>query len=186
MFLHAFLDILILANCGNKIYTGGATPINELEWWASEIGKWKEWKYDRDFNGETGEMSNTFKNPSYSYTLKLVSNRLQTLGQNRCAYKLINDGGKNDIGEGIMSFVASKHKEKHSGKTYNFSAYSTGTAGSEDADKAPKKSKRFNPKKLDFIDESDGEMNPIQNAEKKYSFDNEEGAIVIDLKNDNN
>jgi hypothetical protein len=35
------------------------------------------------------------------------------------------------------------------------------------------------------IFEDDGEINPVQNTETKYSFDNEDGAIVIDLKNNN-
>lgn len=179
---------VVLGNCANKIYTGGSTPINELEWWASEIGKWKQWKFGQDYDGKSEKMGSTLKDPKLEYTLKLNSNRLQTLGQNRCGYKILNDGGKPQIGEGIMYYLSSKYKEKHPSKKYNFAKFSTGTSGlpNDDDTSGSNKKIKFNPKKLTFKDnEHDDEFNPVQNASTKYSFDNEEGAIIIDLKNNN-
>ena len=75
---------VVLANCNNKIYTGGATPIEELTWWSNEIGTWKQWKYKVDYDGKTGQMGTTLKEPAYDYTLKLAASRLQNLAQNRC------------------------------------------------------------------------------------------------------
>ena len=174
----------VLSNCANKIYTGGSTPIAELEWWSNEIGKWKQWNFKQDFDASKGSMGTTLKEPKYDYTLKLAASRLQTLGQNRCGYKILNDGGKPEIGEGIMSYLSSKYKEPHKSKSYNFSTYSTGASDSDESNgrKSGKKDK-FDPRNVNFID-SDGEVNPVQNAKTKYSFDNEEGAIIIDLKND--
>ena len=178
----------ILANCGNKIYTGGSAPIKELEWWSNEFGKWKQWKMDQDFDGKTGTMGSTLKNPKVENVIKMPPARLQTLGPNRCGYKILNDGLKHERGEGIMSRVSSKYKEKHSGKTYNFAAYSTGTSDISSNDNDKKKKFRFGRKKddLSFNENENGELDPIKNTPTKYSFDNQEGSIIIDLKNNNN
>lgn len=114
---------LILANCGNKIYTGGSTPIQEIEWWSNEIGKWKQWKYSQDYDSKSGKMSSNYKEPKYAYEIKMPTYRLQSLAQDRCAYKLINDSGKNTIGEGIMLNLSSKYKEKHKNIHYDFSIF---------------------------------------------------------------
>lgn len=177
------INSVVLANCGSKIYTGGATPIDELEWWSSEIGKWKQWKFGQDYDGAKGTMGSTLKDPKLGYEIKMSTSRLQTLGQNRCAYKILNDVGRITFGDGIMSYLSSKYKEKHHSKTYKFSSYSSNASGASDNKSSSKKSK-FNPKKVDFVDKNDGKINPIQNSSTKYSFDNEEGAIIIDLKND--
>lgn len=174
---------VILANCGSKIYTGGATPINELEWWSEEIGKWKQWKYDQDFDGKTNSMASTLKGPKYDFTIKMAPSRLQNMAQNRCGYKLLTDNGRSDIGEGIMSYLSSKYKEKHPGKKYNFSRYTNGTSSSDNEDNQNIKKPKFNPKKVDFKDSND-EFNPIQNNDTKFSFE-DEGSVVIDLKNNN-
>lgn len=177
---------VVLANCGNKIYTGGATPFEELEWWSNEIGKWKQWQFDRDYDGKSEKMSPTFKSPKKAFEIKMTWNRLQNLGQNGCGYKIIADNGRNDIGEGIMYYMASKYKEKHSGKKYKFSTYNNVTSsgnkssngnGSSENTKSIRKHSAINNK--GYV-----EVDPIQNTETKYSFDNEDGAIVIDLKND--
>ena len=176
---------VVLANCSNKIYTGGSTPVPELEWWANEIGQWKQWKYDVDYDGKTEKMATTLKGPKFDYSIKMKWSRLQTLGQNGCGYKLINDSGKPDIGQGIMTYVSAKYKEKHKGKTYNFSAYTSVPADSDKKGGGSSSGRKsiFDNKKSS-IDE-DEEVNPVQNVETKYSFDNEEGAIIIDLKNNN-
>ena len=178
---------VVLANCGNKIFTGGAAPIAELEWWTAEIGNWKQWSFKQDYDASKGKMGSTLKEPKYDYTPKLAPNRLQTMGTNRCVYKILNDSGKPEIGEGIMSYLSSKYKEPHKSKTYNFTTYSTGTAGSEESNNnnSSRERSKFNPKKLNYID-TDGEVNPVQNSQTKYSFDKEEGSIVIDLKNEDN
>ena len=178
---------VVLANCNNKVYTGGATPIEELNWWQKEIGTWKQWKTSQAYDAKTGKMSPNITN-SIDYPDKMTWNRLQTLAVNRCAYKLLAPNGYPQIGDGIMNYVSSKYKEKHSGKKYNFSAYSSSSSSKKNTDSSNSSSKKkfvFNTnnsalKHVDFVE--DGQINPVQNTETKYSFDNEEGAIVIDLK----
>lgn len=102
-------------------------------------------------------------------------------------YKLLKDNGQAQIGDGIMSFVSSKYKEKHKGKNYNFAAFSGGSSSSNKNDSTGSngsKKLKFSPRKL-HLDENDDSI-PIKNTETKYSFDNEEGAIVIDLKHNKN
>ena len=179
---------VVLANCGNKIYTGGATPYDELEWWSNEIGKWKQWQMDQDFDGKTGTMASTIKGPKKGFEIKMTWNRLQMLGQNGCGYKILNDAGRSDNGEGIMYYMASKYKEKHTSKKYNFSNYSSNASSSESSSsnrsKRPYSRKQNSSKKTSINNKGYTETEPIQNTETKYSFDDENGQIIIDLKND--
>ena len=185
------LNSVVLTNCNNKIYTGGSTPIDELEWWSKEIGQWKQWSYKQNYDAKTGEMASTLGEPKYGYELKLNAGRLQTLGQNGCGYKFLADNGKPVIiGQGIMSYLSSKYKEKHNGKSYDFSKYSGGATSSDSNKKGGGNSSggkfKFNPRKKDYLDNNNGEVNPIQNTPTKYSFDDTEGDIIIDLKNNDN
>ena len=177
---------VVLANCGNKVYTGGATPYEELEWWSNEIGKWKQWKIEQDFDTKTLSMGTTFKSPKKQYEIKMPWNRLQALSQTSCAYKIIMDSGKFDNGEGVMNYLPSKFKEKHSGKKYKFSTYNNVTSSESDSNKKNGSSKntKSTTKRSSINNKGYVEVDPIQNIETKYSFDNEDGAIVIDLKND--
>ena len=173
---------IVLANCASKIYTGGATPYEELEWWQNEIGKWKQWQMSQDYDGKTGTMSSSIKTPKRGFEIKMAWNRLQNLAQNGCGYKIVADNGRNDIGEGIMYYMSSKYKEKHTGKTYNFAAYSSGSA-TEDSNSSSSKKSKYSFRKSTINNKGYTETDPIQNTETKYSFDNEEGEIIIDLKN---
>ena len=179
---------IVLANCANKIYTGGSTPYEELEWWSNEIGKWKQWHYEQDYDGKTGTMGSTLKSPKKAFEIKMTWNRLQNLAQNGCGYKIIADNGRKDIGEGIMYYLSSKYKEKHSGKKYKFSNYNNVTSSKDVDDNSnvdigsSRKSKSTNTYTT-LNSKGYVEVDPIQTAETKYSFDKEDGAIVIDLKN---
>lgn len=185
---------VVLANCGNKIYTGGATPFEELEWWSNEIGKWKQWQFDQDYDGKTEKMSPTYKSPKKSFEIKMTWNRLQNLGQNGCGYKILADNGRNDTGEGIMYYLSSKYKEKHSGKKFKFSNYNSGTSSEDSSSKnngnsANSKINSSNNSKstrshTTVNNKGYAEVDPILYPDTKYSFDNEDGAIIIDLKND--
>ena len=174
---------VVLANCGNKIYTGGATPIEELEWWQNEIGKWKQWQMDQDYDGKNGTMASTIKGPKKGFEIKMTWNRLQNLGQNGCGYKILNDAGRSDNGEGIMYYMSSKYKEKHSPKKYSFSSYNA-EASSAGSNSGSSRESKYGTRKTTINNKGYEETDPIQNMDTKYSFDNEEGSIIINLKND--
>lgn len=181
--LHIGFNSPILSNCYSKIFTGGAS-IDELQWWENEFGAWKQWKFDQDYDAEKEKMASKLGKPEFAYTTKLKATRLQTLAQNKCGYKIANDGGRHSFGEGTMFYLASKHKEKHTSKRYNFAKYLNTTSTVDDHldEDSNNKSKKFNPKKVDFIDEND-EFNPIQNNDTKFVFENDD-AIIVNLKAD--
>ena len=64
----------------------------------------------------------------------------------------------------------------------NFAAYASGSA-TEDTNSASTKKSKYNFRKTTVNNKGYTETDPIQNTETKYSFDNEEGEIIIDLKN---
>ena len=173
----------ILSNCSSKVFTGGAIPIDELQWWQKEIGQWKQWAYKRDLDAKTGALGN-FKDVKYESKDKVRAGSMQNFSDEKCAFKIIGDNGAPQNSDGIIHFMSPKYKEKHKGKKYDFSRFTSGEAVS-DFDETPKK-KKFNPKKVNFKDTNDNEVNPVQsNNSSKYIFDNED-AIVVNLKKDNN
>ena len=70
-------------------------------------------------------------------------------------------------------------------KTYNFAAYASGST-TEDTNSASTKKSKYGTRKTTINNKSYTETDPIQNMDTKYSFDNEEGEIIIDLKNNKN
>ena len=173
----------ILSNCSSKVFTGGAAPIDELNWWQKEIGQWKQWQYSRDFNTKTGEMGEKLGGVKYDYKDKVMAGNLQFFADNNCAYKIIGDNGRPMNSDGIINFISPKYNEKHNGKKYDFSRFTDGD-GISDAndDSSTKSNNKFNPKKLNFKNNKNDEIDPIQSDSSKYIFDNED-AIVVNLKN---
>ena len=177
----------VLTNCSSKVFTGGAAPIEELDWWQKEIGQWMQWQYKLDFDsskGPTGEMSPKVSDVKYDWKDKILAGNMQFYTDNKCAYKIVSDSGTPKNSDGIINFVPSKYKEKHKGKNYDFSKYISGTAISDEAGR-PQKGKKFNPRNAMFKDPTDGEDSPIQaDSSSKYLFDNED-AIVVNFKKNN-
>lgn len=172
---------IVLANCASKVYTGGSATQDELDWWVAELGQYKQWKYGQDFSSENLEMSKTYKDPKYTYTMRVPSHKLQGLSQKNCVFKIVSESGAIQNGEAIMSYLSSKYKEKHASKKYDFAKFANGTSDVSASDDTKPK---FKLKNIDFKDDN-GEYDPIQNTPTKYSFEDQEGSIVIDLKNDN-
>ena len=109
--------------------------------------------------------------------------KLQSLGQKDCAYKIRATSGKSMAGQIKLNYLESKYKEPKKLKIYDFGKYSDGvTTATEDEDNGMTK-KKFNPKKLDFLDDRN-EFNPVQTdtTDSDYLFDNED-AIVVNFKN---
>ena len=113
----------------------------------------------------------------------MLFNKLQSLGQKSCAYKIRGSGGKPMIGQGDFKYVESKYKEPQKVKVYDYGKYSDSvTTATEDAESPRKK---FNLKNLDFTDDRN-EVDPIQTdtSDSKYLF-NSEDAIIVNLKKGN-
>ena len=171
------LNSAILANCASKVLTGGALPTAELDWWQKEIGQWKQWDYKRTFDGAKNSYDPKLGDVGYKTLDKVKAGKMATFALKNCAYKIIGDSGKPENSEGVLDFLPSKYKEKHTPKKYNFEKFTNNTIA-EDSDN---KKKKFNIRKLKFDDNS-GEINPIQdNNNSKFIFDNED-AIIFNLK----
>ena len=172
----------ILSNCASKIFTGGGV-ISELEWWSSEFGQKREWSMSNSIDFDKGKYDAKHGNVEWKFTPYFKPGKLQTLSQKECAFKIRGSNGKPVVGPGKFNYLESKYKEPKKIKTFDFGKYSDGvTTETEDTENGLNK-KKFNPKKLDFIDERN-EINPIQTdtTDSNYLFDNED-AIVVNFKN---
>lgn len=172
----------ILSNCVNKIFTGGGV-IDELEWWSSEFGQKREWSMGNTIDFDKMKYDSKHGSVEWKFTPYFKPGKLQTLGQKDCAYKVRGSNGKPMVGPGKFNYLESKYKEPRKTKIYDFGKYSDGvTTETEDTENGFNR-KKFNPKKLDFIDERN-EINPVQTdtTDSNYLFDNED-AIVVNLKN---
>lgn len=168
----------ILSNCASKIFMGGVTP-EEAEWWSKEFTRRRTWAYSNSMDMNKLEYDFKYGGVKYDWENYFAPNKLATIPLKNAAVKLKTESGKFDIGEGKMSFLASKYKEEQPMKVYNFSKFSSGATSSDDE---PTKHK-FDPKNIDFKDYEKNEFNPIQidNTDVNFEFDNE-NAIVVDFK----
>ncbi len=175
----------ILANCINKIFTGGGV-IDELEWWSNEFGQKREWNMTNSIDFDKMKYESKHGGVEWKFTPYFKPGKLQTLGQKDCAFKIRGSNGKPVVGPGKFNYLESKYKEPKKFKTFDFGKYSDGvTTETEDTENGLNK-KKFNLKKLDFVDERN-EINPVQTdtTDSNYVFDNED-AIVVNLKNKKN
>ena len=172
----------ILSNCASKIFTGGGV-ISELEWWSSEFGQKREWAMGNTIDFDKMKYDSKHGSVKWDFTPYFKPGKLQTLSQKECAFKIRGSNGKPVVGPGKFNYLESKYKEPKKIKTFDFGKYSDGvTTETEDTENGLNK-KKFNPKKLDFIDERN-EINPVQTdtTDSNYLFDNED-AIVVNFKN---
>lgn len=175
----------ILSNCVNKIFTGGGV-IEELEWWSNEFGQKREWSMGNSIDFDKMKYDSKHGSVEWKFTPYFKPGKLQTLGQKDCAYKIRGSNGKPMAGPGKFNYLASKYKEPRKTKIYDFGKYSDGVTTETEDNENGLNRKKFNPKKLDFIDERN-EINPVQTdtTDSNYLFDNED-AIIVNLKNKKN
>ena len=164
----------VLTNCSSKVFTGGSTPIDELQWWEKEIGQWKQWSLPRGFDYNKGEMSSTSSTVKFDWTPKLRAGQMQFFGEKEVAYKLIGDNGRPVNSQGITNLMASKHNEKHNGKKYDFSKFLSG----EVVDEASLR--KFRNKNSSNVDEED----PIQFSNPDFLLNNDD-SLVVDFRKEN-
>ena len=171
----------ILANCANKIFTGHAT-VEDLNWWSVELGQHREWKMSNTIDFDKMKYDSKHSGVEWKFVENFKPGKLQTLSQKDCAFKYRNEKGKPNFGMGKMNYLDSKYKEPQKIKKYDFAKYLNGVSAVTEDNGTSTKKEKFNPKKLDFMDERN-EFDPVQtdNTDSKYLFDNED-AIVVNLK----
>lgn len=171
----------IISNCANKIYTGNCSP-TEAEWWAKDFGKRRKWTWGTSMSFSDLEYDSKVSGVKYDWEDYFALGKLQTLSLKYCAFNIKDDGGKPNVGQGLCSFLDSKYQEEQNVKTYNFSKYTSSTLD-DVHDNEKKKKRKFNPKDVDFSDETH-EIDPIQ-TDAEFIFENDD-AIIFDIKNNNN
>ena len=175
---------VILANCANKIFTGHA-EFDEIEWWAKEFGKKREWKYGKSMDMSKLEYDSKVTGVTWDWVDYFKPGKLQYLPAKGCAYKIRDDKGKPMVGPGTFNYLESKYKEPRKIKNFDFGKYSDSvTTATEDDENYNKK--KFDFKNMDFTDDRD-EINPVQTdtTDSKYLFDNED-AIIVNFRKKNN
>ena len=171
-----------MANCANKIFTGGGN-IEELNWWEKEFGQKREWTMQNSIDFDKMKYDSKHGGVKWDFTPYFKAGKLQSFGQKDCAYKIRSSSGTSKAGQGKLGYLESKYKEPKKIKTFDFGKYSDGvTTETEDTENGLNK-KKFNLKNLDFKDERN-EINPVQTdtTDSNYLFDNED-AIVVNFKN---
>ena len=172
----------ILSNCVNKIFTGNGIK-EDLEWWQVEFGKHREWVMSNTIDFDKMKYDSKHSGVVWKYVDNFSVGKLQgAIGDKDCVYKIKDIGGKFLIGPGKLGFLESKYKEPQKVKIYDFGKYSDSITTPTEDDNDTHRRTKFNPKKLDFVDERN-EINPIQTdtTDSKYFFDSED-AIVVNLK----
>lgn len=173
----------IVSNCANKIYTGNCPP-EECEWWSKEFGQRRKWKYSRNMDMDKLEYTNSASGVKWDWEDYFAVGKLQTLSLKHCAFSIKDDSGKPNVGQGVLNFLDSKYNEEQNVKTYNFSKFTKSTLDDVHDDTKQKK-RKFNPKDIDFSDETH-EIDPIQtDTDSEFLFNND-SAIIFDIKNNNN
>lgn len=175
----------IISNCSNKIFTGNATP-DECKWWSDEFGERRKWKMSRNMDMGKLEYDPKASGVKYDWENFFAPGKLQILALKQCAFSIKDESGKPNVGQANLSFLDSKYKEEQNVKTYNFSKFTTSSLDDDHDDDTKKKKRKFNPKKVDFSDESH-EIDPIQtdNTDSEFLLNND-SAIIFDIKNNSN
>lgn len=186
----------IISSATTKIVFGNLTPA-ENEFWSKELGDKRDWLYSQDmsikgegsgdqfFGGEGSAKSvsyGDYKGVKWGWKKHFELGKIQALKFKNCAFKLKDDKGKNFVGVAVLDFMASKYKEPHKQKKFDFAKYQTGIVNQEIKSKSNKE--KFNYKEIDFDAFSDEkDVNPIQMdiTDASVLFNNED-AVVYDIK----
>lgn len=171
----------ILSNCANKICTGNLTP-EEAQWWSSEFGQRRKWKYSNNMDMSKLEYESKISGVKWDWEDYFPIGKLQTMTITSCAFSIRDDNNKPNVGEGKLSPISSKCKEEQTSKTYNFTKFTKGSANNFEDD-TPNKKTKFKPENINFDDEV-MEIDPIQ-TDTSILFNNDD-AIIFDLKNNKN
>ena len=139
---------------------------------------------ESDIDFEKMKYDSKGKSVEWKYVDYFSPGKLQgAIRDKNATFKIKDLGGKFLVGLGNFNYLDAKYKEPQKLKKFDFNKYSFNVTSNSDEEDSEKK--KFNPNKLDFIDERD-EINPVQTdtTDSKYLFDNED-AIIVNLKKGN-
>ncbi len=172
----------ITSNCMNKIIFGGG-DIVENEWWSTEFGNIRNWKFTRNYDLKAGEYAPSLNGIDWAWVPKFAPDKVRSLPFKSCLFKWKNSKGIIDLCDGKIDFMEAKHKEKHADKKYDFEKFTNGIV--EDPEPKKKISTTWK-NETKFSEDENGDIDPIKmdNDDVKFLYDNED-AIIFDLKKGN-
>ena len=149
-----------------------------MNWWMQEFGKRKEWEVGYSYDKADREYSEKLGNPGWNWVDHMKLGKIQGLKFKNVIYKIKNKHGKNVVNFGKVDFLESKYKSTHKSKSYNFGKYI------DSANNNKEEKEKWNPKKVKFSTDANGDVDPIQTntTDSSYFFDNED-AISFNLGN---
>lgn len=190
----------IISNCTAKFVLGNLSP-DETTFWAEHFGYKRDWLFSQDMSikpegdgDQFGIAGGSAKSVSYGdlkgvkwgYKKRYDVGKFDNMKFKHCGFMVKDDAGKSFVGLTTLDFMASKYKEPHKSKNFDFAKYQSGIIVDDKKDK--EKKQRFDPNKMNYesyMGESD--VDPIQTdvTDSNYLFNNED-AIIYNIKKDNN
>lgn len=176
----------IIANCAHKVVFGNNEP-DDNEWWSKELGEKTKWKANRTYDTAKGEYTPNLGNIEYKKEPKYKPGKIQSMKFKQCMYKVRDGGGKNNVGIGMLDFLAPKYKEKQSETNFNFTKFTNGISD-ENPNSSKRKIKKKNIPTFANDDDSTDEIDPIRSGSYEDSLltNNDGDAIINNNKSKKN
>lgn len=189
----------ILSNTTAKFVLGNLSA-EETQFWAEQFGYKRDWLFSQDMSikpegsgDQFGIAGGSAKSVSYGdlkgvkwgYKKRYDVGKFDNMKFKHCGFMVKDDTGKAFVGLTTLDFMASKYKEPHKSKNFDFAKYQSGIVNETHEDKGIKQG--YNPKNIDFDSFGDNEeVDPVQTdvTDSEYLFNNED-AIIYNIKKDN-
>jgi hypothetical protein len=172
----------ILSNCVTKVIFGGASP-DDNEWWQQELGDHREWKMTNDYHTDKGSYDPNYKGVIWAYKENHNKAKIQTLPFKSLIFRTKDISGKWVTEVGKVDFLESKYKEQQKVKRFNFTKFTSGITTNE-----PESKPKFDLKNINFNSKTDNpnDMEPIQENQTQYDYDNEDAIKPFNFNSNNN
>jgi len=196
----AGFDKTIISNCTEKFVLGNLSP-DETVFWAEHFGYKRDWLFSQDMSikpegdGEQfGMAGGSAKSVSYGdlkgvkwgYKKRYDIGKFDNMKFRHCGFMVKDDTGKAFVGLTTLDFMASKYKEPHKSKNFDFAKYQSGIIVDDKKDKSKKQ--QFDPNKMNYESYmGEPDVDPVQTdiKDSEYLFNNED-AIIYNIKKNNN
>lgn len=192
----------IISNTTAKFVLGNISA-DEIAFWSDQFGDKRDWLFSQDMSikgegkggqflmGEGSVSSVSYgdlKGVKWGYKKKFDKGKFDNMKFRDCGFMTKDDSGKSFVGLTTLDFMASKYKEPHKEKKFDFEKFQTGIVSKNDSVKTSQKNSGFKAKNIDFDSFSDSEeVDPVQTdlTDSEYLFNNED-AIIYNIKKDPN
>lgn len=182
----AYFKDVIITNTKTQILFGDMTA-QESEYWATELGNKRKWKYKRimaDSKTQEGadKITSNLMSAEIAYVPYYKPGKLTTLPFKTCVYKTKNEAGKTVVGRGKTDFINKKYYNPHPSTNYNFAAFGhTSSPSATSGDSAYFSGDAYSNNKTLYSNENLVDVDTvISNTNKKIKHSD----VFIDINND--